>query len=87
MDKQESNELRDSGGSRFWFRIPLQGTSAPVTTEQPKPITILSWTADARFEHVSHVLKIGMNGLLSKPIDRDELEKVITQIALSPSNP
>ena len=55
--------------------------------DQPRPITILSWTADVRHDHVSHVLKIGMNGLLSKPIDREELERVITQIAHSPANP
>ena len=55
--------------------------------DQPKPITILSWTADVRHQHVNHVLNIGMNGLLSKPINRDELERVITQIAISPSNP
>ncbi len=45
--------------------------------DQPKPIPILSWTADARHEHISHVLEIGMNGVLSKPIDLDELNNTL----------
>ena len=45
--------------------------------DQPKPIPILSWTADARHEHISHVLKIGMSGVLSKPIDLNELSNTL----------
>ena len=45
--------------------------------DQPKPIPILSWTADARHAHISHVLNMGMNGVLSKPIDLIELSNTL----------
>ena len=65
----------------------IKRLKSSVFNQDPQANHHIILTADVCHEHISHVLKIGMNVLLTKPIDREELEEKISKIAQSPSNP